>query len=265
MASSSTEKLPPLCFSREQFADYWTTLISRVRQDDECDKVFTGVTQHPLIELQQKNQQQILAYNLTLVSEAVLAVDPMWPADYLIASIKVAATEAQADPPLTNQWAEFQIKWPKYKTTQRKIYAIAVATLRVGSSMHYARSVPFGAGTHLLNSIHGDNVRNTTRSLFALLSSLFTLKAKPQESFDQYKLRFDLIISRFANWSPPIVLPHTTSATFLRPARTTTAAFRPHKRHHLGNRKHNPRQRLPTSTGCRSKRCQPHHIHLRLR
>ena len=73
--------------------------------------------------------------------------------------------------------------------------------------MHYARSVPFGAGTRLLTSIYQDNVRNTTRSLFALVSSLFTLKLKPPESFESYKLRFDLIISRFVNWTPQIVLP----------------------------------------------------------
>ena len=208
MASTASDnKLPPLWFSSEQFADYWTALISRVRQNDDCDSLFTGKMLHPLIALQKENQQQILTYSLTLVAEEKLKIDPIQPTEFLIAAILTAAAEAENDPPLPNKWDEFQTAWPIYKRTQRKIYATAVATLRVGTSMHYARSVPFGAGMQLLASIHGDNVRNTTRSLFALVSSLFTLKLKPQESFETYKLRFDLIVSRFANWSPPIVLP----------------------------------------------------------
>ena len=39
--ASSAEKLPPLWYSGEQFADYWTALASRVRQHDECDQLFT--------------------------------------------------------------------------------------------------------------------------------------------------------------------------------------------------------------------------------
>ena len=207
MASSSSEKLPPLWYSREQFADFWTALTSRVRQQDNCDQLFTGAMEHPLIALQRDNQQQILGYNLTLVSEEKLKAYPFQPTDFLIAAIKVAAQESNNDPPLDNNWQQFELAWTVYKATQRRIYAIAVATLKVGSSMHYARAVPFGAGTSLLTTIYKDNVRNTTRSLFALVSSLFTLKLKPQESFESYKLRFDLIISRFANWSPPIALP----------------------------------------------------------
>ena len=49
--------------------------------------------------------------------------------------------------------------------------------------------------------------RNTTHSLFALFASLFLLKTKPEETFDAFKLRFDLITARLENWSPPVVLP----------------------------------------------------------
>ena len=208
MASYTTpEKVSPLSFSRQQFADYWTALISRVRQDDDCDQVFSGSMPHPMVLFQKQNHQQILDYGLTLIAEAVLAVNPIQPAELLLQEIKHAAAQANKDPPLDTNWNVFQTEWLKYKKAQRKIYAIAIATLRVGSSMHYARQVPFGAGTHLLTTIHSDNIRNTTRSLFALLTSLFTLKARPQESFDMFKMRFDLIISRFANWKPPIILP----------------------------------------------------------
>ena len=210
MASVSTNsitKLPPLQFSRELFADYWTAVISRVRQDDECDKIYSGVMKHPLIALQQKNQQQILAYHCTLVPEEVLRDNPIQPAEFLVAAIVIAAKEINKDPPLDDLWDVFQTKWPIYKRAQRKIYATIIATLQVGTSMHYARAVNYGAGTRLMQAIYEDNCRNTTRSLFALFGSLFTLKAKPGETFDSFKVRFDLIIGRFANWNPPIVLP----------------------------------------------------------
>ena len=204
----SASKLPPLWYSSEQFADYWTALTSRVRQDDELDKLFTGIMAHPLVALQNSNRSQIEDdYHLNLISDEKLKAYPIQSAEYFIAAVKVAAAEANNEPPLTNNWDVYTTAWPIYKATQRKMYSIAVSTLKVGSSMHYARSVPFGAGTQLLSVIHSDNVRNTTRSLFALVSSLFTLKLKPQESFEAYKLRFDLIISRLANWTPPIVLP----------------------------------------------------------
>ena len=201
------EKPTPLSYSREQFADYWTALISRVRQDDDCDQIYSGSMPHPLVMLQKKNLQQIQGYDVTLVAEALLQSNPIEPTEVFINAIKIAAATANKDPPLSLLWNEFNTQWPKYRKAQRKIYAIAISTLRVGSSMHYARSVPFGAGTHLLATIYNDNIRNTTRSLFALLTSIFTLKARPQETFDAYKTRFDLIISRFANWTPPIVLP----------------------------------------------------------
>lgn len=86
--------------------------------------------------------------------------------------------------------------------------------------MYYDRSVPFGVDTSLLNIIHDDNVLNTvntTRSLFALISSLFTLKTRENESFDTFKLRFDLVgflVSRFANWTPSINVPEQLLSFF---------------------------------------------------
>ena len=205
--ASASEKHQTLWFTRELFTDYWTALISRVRQNETCDQVYSGTMPHPLIRLQKENQKQILEYKCTLVADAVLQHNPIEPAEKLIKSITNAAWLAKVDPPLAKLWKEFNEIWPKYKTAQRKIYAIAVATLKIGISMHYARTVPFGAGTKLLSIIYSDNRRNTTRSLFALFASLFLLKAKPNETFDAFKLRFDLIMARLQNWNPPIVLP----------------------------------------------------------
>lgn len=152
------EKPTPLSYSREQFADYWTALISRLRQDDDCDQIYSGSMPHPLVMLQKKNQQQIRGYDVTLVAEALLQSNPIEPTEMFINAIKIAAATANQDPPLAQLWTEFNTQWSMYKKTQRKIYAIAISTLRVGSSMHYARSVPVGAGTHLLTTIYSDNL-----------------------------------------------------------------------------------------------------------
>ena len=196
-----------LTFSKEFFADYHTALISRIRACDECDEVYTGYAPHPLIELQQKNQQQILSYNVPLVAPELLKHKPIEPTEYFIRSIERAAQAANKDPPLDRYWDVFKEAWKIYRRAQRKIYATIVATLRVGTSVHYARSVPYGAGMKLLETILADNVQMTTRALFALFANLFTLKLKDGENFENYKIRFDLINNRFANWDPPIILP----------------------------------------------------------
>ena len=144
---SSAAKAPPLWFSRELFADYWTALESRVRQDDDCDRVYSGVMPHPLIKLQHLNRDQILAYNCELISDAVLTANPIYPAELLIAAITAAAVAAQMIPPLAVHWDEFRELWPTYKRAQRRIWAIAISTLKVGQSMHYARSCQYGSGT----------------------------------------------------------------------------------------------------------------------
>ena len=213
---STHEKLPPLYFSREQFADYWTSLLSRICQDDDCEKVYTGLMPHPIIALQARNQQQILRYNLELIAEAVLSVNPIEPADRLLASVQVAATAAGVTPPLLNLWDNTVNElWPRYKRSLRKIYVIVVATLRVGLSMHYARAVPYGSGLQLLRTIHQDNRQNTTRSLFALIGSLFTLKLKDGERIETFRQRFDLITSRCANWIPPVIFPDSLLLFFV--------------------------------------------------
>ena len=206
--NSSSAKTPPLWFSRELFSDYWTALESRVRQDDDCDRVYSGIMPHPLIKkLYRLNRDQIIAYNCELVSDTVLTLNPIYPAELLITAITTAAAAAQMIPPLTVYWDEFREHWPIYKRAQRRIWAIAIATLQVGQSIHYARACQYGSGTVLLSSIYSNNRRNTTRSLFALFGILFTLQFKSGENFELFKTRFDLIINRFANWRPPIVLP----------------------------------------------------------
>ena len=69
---------------------------------------------------------------------------------------------------------------------QRFIYDVIVRTLKVGSSMYYARDVQFGAGMHLLNTIVADNRQTTTRSLMAFFSTLLTIEPRQNELFESF-------------------------------------------------------------------------------
>ena len=84
----SAEKQQPLWFSRELFADYRTSLILRVSQNEQCDKVYSGTMPHPLINLQKLNQTQILEYKCTLVAEGLLQHNPIESAETFVNGIK---------------------------------------------------------------------------------------------------------------------------------------------------------------------------------
>ena len=201
-----------LFYNREQFADYWTALLARVRQTDEMDAVYSGFTPHPLIALVDEQADEIRRLRVPFVTAEQLRQNPLESTDRFIKAIIVAAVAAGKDRtfPLrrdASQWKEFTDSWSAYKQIQRKIYGLVVSTLEVGSSISYARSVPYGAGTLLLEHIRQDNQRNSTRALFALLTNLFSLRLKEGETFEKYHRRFQAIVNRFENWQPPIVLP----------------------------------------------------------
>ena len=195
---------PRLYLSQEFFTDYFTALLTRVRQDPKCNALYTGKQKHPLLGVQAANTAQLQRLNIQFIPEATLIYNPFRPADKFILDVE---TNSNADPKLDNGWDAFIAAYADYKNTQHKIYGIIVGTLRVGTSMHYARSVPYGAGLRLLMVIREENMQMTTRALFALFASLFTLKLKDGESFESFRQRFDLINNRFANWRPSIVLP----------------------------------------------------------
>ena len=201
-----------LFYNREQFTDYWTALLARVRQTDEMDSVYSGITPHPLIALVDEQANEIQRLRVPFVTREQLLRNPLESTDRFIKAITVAAVAAGKDRnfPLRADaaaWKEFTDSWSSYKQIQRKIYGMVVSTLEVGSSISYARSVPYGAGTLLLEHIRQDNQRNSTRALFALLTNLFSLHLKEAESFENYHRRFQGIVNRFENWEPPIVLP----------------------------------------------------------
>lgn len=155
--NSSSAKLPPLWFFRALFADYWTTLESRVHQDDDCDRA-SGSGMHTqelwLIRSSDYNASTVIR---SLISDSVLTLNPIYPAEVLIAIIVAAAAAAQMIPPLAVWWDEFREHWSVYKRAQGRIWAIAIATLQVGrSTIHTLRSCicQYGSGTALLSAIY---------------------------------------------------------------------------------------------------------------
>ena len=63
-----------LVYSREQFDDYWVALISRIRYNDEADKLVSGETRHPLVSFQTDNtpsldQMRVLPFTLRQLVE----------------------------------------------------------------------------------------------------------------------------------------------------------------------------------------------------
>ena len=71
-------------FSQQFFADYLTAVIAQIRQDTETDNIYSGVTPHPLIGLQERNQTQIVALQIQLVAPAVLQFHPFAPTEKFI-------------------------------------------------------------------------------------------------------------------------------------------------------------------------------------
>ena len=135
---TEASKLPRLQYSREFFADYLTALLSRIRQDEKCDAVYIGRQKHPLIAVQTNNQAQLQRIHVRFVPEAQFNFHPFAPADNFIIEVN---TKSRQDPKLDNGWEDFLTSYDDYKVTQRKIYDIIVSTLRLGSSLHYVRSV----------------------------------------------------------------------------------------------------------------------------
>ena len=155
---TEVSKLPRLEFSRPFFADYFTSLLSQIRCDKDCEALYTGKQKHPLIAVQADNTHQLQTLHIQFIPEAVLVFRPFAPTDNFIVDV---TAKSNSDPLLDHGWDLFITNYEAYKDTQRKIFRIIVATLRVGTSVHYARAVPYGAGLPLLQTIREDNMQRT--------------------------------------------------------------------------------------------------------
>ena len=207
-ASAAITRRPLLVFSRANFDDYWTALLADVRSNDVADQVYTGAIAHPLFTYQLANQADITALGIPILPADRFDADPMGLYDSFHTQMRTnnAALDEPAEPALPGL-DELRAQWTIYRQGQRTLFSRTVATLRISNSMHYARGVPFGAGTLLLANILSDNRRNTTTSLMAVFTSLLTLRLAASETYSSISNRVDLMTSRLRSWVPPIVLP----------------------------------------------------------
>ena len=144
-----------LVYNREQFDDYLIALLARIRFDDEADRIISGEAKHPLLNYQQQHSDSLQALRLLPFTAMQLIEDPIGCYVQFTRSLANALSVFPGDVPDVGNLGYLDDLYKVHKKAQRFIYDIIVRTFRVGSSMHYARSVKFGAGLHLLNTVCG--------------------------------------------------------------------------------------------------------------
>ena len=65
-----------LTFSRENFDDYWTALIAKVRVSDDCDRVFSGELPHPILAFQLRNENSLRQLRVRPCTEEQSITEP---------------------------------------------------------------------------------------------------------------------------------------------------------------------------------------------
>ena len=65
--ASTAPRRPLLVFSRDNFDDYWTALLSDCRSDDVADRVYTGSLQHQLLAFQVTNAEALQALEIPIL------------------------------------------------------------------------------------------------------------------------------------------------------------------------------------------------------
>ena len=115
-ATDTSDNKNRLFFSEENFEDYWTALIAKVRRDDECDSLFSGSLLHPLPAFQARNAAAIAAYNVALVPVNLLGSNPLQPTEEFIQLIKLAHSVLNPPPdPVLPGWDAFLAAFLVYK------------------------------------------------------------------------------------------------------------------------------------------------------
>ena len=196
-----------LTYSRDNFDDFWIALMSKLRLNEDADALISGSSSHPLLSFQQANRSALQLLGVLILTASQLIEDPFGCYQRFTQYLADALHRHPSPVPNVGDLHTLETDYQVHRRAQRHIYATILDTLQVGTSMHYARRVRFGAGLHLLNVIREDNRQVTTRSLMALFSTLLSLQLKPSEIFEQFSRRINLLIQRLLNWRPPVVLP----------------------------------------------------------
>ena len=150
MASESPDRRHALVYNREQFDDYLVALMARIRFDDEADKIISGENTHPLNNHQIQHSQALAALRVLPFSAMQLIEDPIGCYIEFTRAISSALLAFPAPVPDVGDLGRLNDLYTVHRKAQRFIYDVIVRTLKVGSSMHYARVVKFGADLHLL-------------------------------------------------------------------------------------------------------------------
>ena len=165
-----------LTYNRDQFDDYWIALIAKLRINEDADSLISGRSAHPLLSFQRANSAALQLLGALILTNNQLIEDPFGCYERFTLYLTEALHRHPSPVPAIGDLQTLENDYQIHRRAQRFIYATILDTLKVGSSMHYARRVQFGAGLHLLNVIRSDNRQVTTRSLMALLfSPIFSL------------------------------------------------------------------------------------------
>ena len=111
--ASTAPRRPLLVFSRDNFDDYWTALLSDCRSDDVADRVYTGSLQHPLLTFQVTNAEALQALEIPILPATQFDLDPLDIYSRFLDQVHInnGAQDHPADPALPGldalavQWA----------------------------------------------------------------------------------------------------------------------------------------------------------------
>ena len=181
--------------------------MSKLRLNDDADALISGRSFHPLLSFQRANMAALQTLGFIILSDIQLVHDPFDTYERFTNYMATALARHPGPVPAFGNLSNLEQDYQIHRRAQRFIYSTIVDTLQIGTSMHYARRVQFGAGLHLLQIIRSDNRQVTTRSLMVLFSSLLSLQLKSSETFEAFARRLDLLIQRLLNWRPPVILP----------------------------------------------------------
>ena len=124
--SSSSRRLK---FSTENFDDYVTALMAKLRLDSDADRVISGELVHPLVSFQLRNQAPLQALNVPYVSQQELLRDPVAPYINWLRILTDNLFRAPAPVPDVEGLQELQNAQNVFRRAERYIYSTIVFTL----------------------------------------------------------------------------------------------------------------------------------------
>ena len=95
---TTTSRRRRLVYTREQFDDYWVSLTARIRYNDEADKIISGERNHPLLQYQRDNAQNLAILRILPFTLRQLIEDPCGELPTLRLSRRSSPAKPQSSP-----------------------------------------------------------------------------------------------------------------------------------------------------------------------